>query len=269
MSWLLEPYRDPATYRAILYLLLGLPLGIVGFVIVVTGLSLGLGLAVTLLGVPVLVATFLIIRSLARFERGMAVSLLDAPMPRFQPDLEGDGFWLRRLRQQVGERRTWLETAYLLLRLPMGIADFVFVVTLLSLAFSAAIAPIMVTAGVPTTFGTWEVDSYGEALIFVPISLVYLLVGPRVVQAWSALSRRLSTALLGQLGSRQLKTAVAEVLSRAGSADAFTILDQLELKLGRGAFLTPTRVEATLVALESSGHLQVVDRAGARQYTLA
>jgi hypothetical protein len=43
------------------------------------------------------------------------------------------------------------------------------------------------------------------------------------------------------------------VLARRGRADAFQIMDELELRLGQGPFLTPTRLEATLLSLESSG----------------
>jgi hypothetical protein len=45
------------------------------------------------------------------------------------------------------------------------------------------------------------------------------------------------------------------VLARVGRADAFEIMDQLEMRLGRGPFLTATRLEATLLALESNGVL--------------
>jgi len=76
MSWLLRPYTDPALYRAIAYLLLGFPLGIFEYVVVVTGLSFGAGLAITLLGVPVLLATLLLAAALSTFERELAVAVI-------------------------------------------------------------------------------------------------------------------------------------------------------------------------------------------------
>ena len=51
------------------YVLLGLPLAIVAFVIVVTGIALGAGLLITLLGIPVLAATVFAARGLAEVER--------------------------------------------------------------------------------------------------------------------------------------------------------------------------------------------------------
>jgi len=49
-------YR-PQTYRNLLYLLLGLPLGIAYFVTLVTFISVSVGLAITLVGIPLLIAT--------------------------------------------------------------------------------------------------------------------------------------------------------------------------------------------------------------------
>ncbi|HZD16503.1 MAG TPA: sensor domain-containing protein, partial [Actinomycetota bacterium] len=65
MRWLLAPYTERRTYTIFLYLLLGLPMGILDFVVIATGLSLGLGLVVTILGIPVLVATLLVAQALA------------------------------------------------------------------------------------------------------------------------------------------------------------------------------------------------------------
>jgi hypothetical protein len=55
----------------------------------------------------------------------------------------------------------------------------------------------------------------------------------------------------------------------AGRADAFEIMDQLELRLGRGPFLTPTRLEATLLALESFGLVTARPEGRRTTYALA
>ena len=48
MKWLLSPYTESRTYRAVAYFLLGLGLGVFDFTLLVTGFSLGLGLLITL-----------------------------------------------------------------------------------------------------------------------------------------------------------------------------------------------------------------------------
>ena len=51
MSWLLSPYAEASTYKAAVYMLASLGLGVFDFVFIVTGLSLGIGLLITLLGI--------------------------------------------------------------------------------------------------------------------------------------------------------------------------------------------------------------------------
>ncbi len=270
MSWLLGPYRDRRTYATLAYLLLGLPLGVFHFTVVVTGLSLGLGLLVTVAGIPVLVGALLLVRALAGFERGLAWSLLLAPMPRHMPERDDEsGFFWARLHSLIGSRRTWAEVAFLLLRLPLGVVDFTIAVTVISLMGWGIAGPIAVAAGAETTIGSWTIDTVVESLVSVPVSILFLLIGPRLLLGWGAVSGRIATGLLGRVETRELKVAVGEVLSRQGELDAFQILDQLELRFGRGPFLTPIRLEASLLALESNGRLRAREDGRRTLYALA
>lgn len=271
MNWLLDPYRELHTYRVAAYLLLGLPLGIVEFVAVVTGLSLGLGLLITLLGIPVLVLTLLGARATAAFERELARTLLDAPMPRHQPRPErSTGSLWRRLVGLVTDRDTWANVAFLLLRLPLGILDFTVVVTIVSLALGGFAQPILFAVGLEyTTIGDFVIDTFAESLIYLPFSIVFLLTAPRLLLAWSVIPTRIATFFLGRVGRAELKEEVTGILTRTGEADAFRIFDELRLRFGKGPHLNPNRVEAALVALESTGRI-VAHRNGARtRYTLA
>ncbi len=58
-------YFRPQTYLNLLYLLLAFPLGLAYFVFLVTGLSLGFGLIITLAGIPILVLMLVAIWALA------------------------------------------------------------------------------------------------------------------------------------------------------------------------------------------------------------
>jgi hypothetical protein len=270
MNWLLAPYAERRTYAILLYLVLGLPLGVFEFVLLVTGFALGFGLLITLLGIPVLVATVLVAHALATLERRLVWSLLDAPMPRvpLRSD-EAPGFFWKRLRSLLTSGRTWKEMAFLLLRVLTGTLDFTIAVTIVGLMFGGFAQPILFLSGVESTIGSFTIDTFGESLVFVPISIVFLLAGPRLLVAWGGVSAWFATAMLAVVEPTELKRAVGDVLGRVGRADAFEIMDQLEMRLGRGPFLTATRLEATLLALESSGAV-AARRDGARTtYALA
>jgi len=256
MNWVLAPYRDPQTYRTAAYLVTGLVMGVFDFVVIITGLSLGFGLAVTVIGIPILIATFLVARSLATFERHLARNVLAAPLPRRRliSEPEGRGY-LARLRGLVTSRRSWSEIAFLLLRLPMGILDFTVVVTVFALAFGGFVYPWLIVAGIDSSVGGWVIDTLPESLFYVPVSVLFFIVGGRLIQAWGEVSRRFATLFLGTVGRDEIKREVADLIARSGPVDAYQILRDVEFRLGDGPFLDATRVQAALVSLEEMGYI--------------
>lgn len=270
MTWLLEAYADPRTYGTLAYLLLGLPLGVFGFVVVVMGLAFGLGLIVTLIGIPVLVLTLLFVRSYAELERRVAWSLLNArpprrPMRRAEPP----GVFWQRLRALIAAPQTWREVAYVLAGLPLGVIGFALAVTLIALMFAGIAQPIVIATGVETQIGTWTIDTFEESLVYLPVSLLFLLVGPRILLGLGSVAGRIVTWFLGQISADELKKAITQSLGRDGELDPFQILDQLQLRFGPGTHLSPTRVQATLLALQSSGHVRTRESAYGLVYQLS
>lgn len=269
MTWLLEAYTDRRTYGALGYLLVGLPLGIFGFVVVVTGLSLGFGLLVTLIGIPILVLTLLFVRGLAGLHRQIAWSMLQAPIPR-RPDrrVRAQGMFWQRLRELITSPQTWRELAFALASLPLGVIGFSFAVTLIALMFSGFAQPIITAAGVETQIGTWTIDTLQESLVYLPLSLLFLLVGPRILFGLGAVAGRVTVWFLGRIGLNDLKVGVVQALAKDGELDGFAILDQLQLRFGADAHVSPTRVQAALLALESNGQVGVRTGATGRLYRL-
>jgi hypothetical protein len=134
--------------------------------------------------------------------------------------------------------------------------------------FGGFVMPILVALGVESQLGSWTIDTLPESLFYLPISILYLLVGPRILLGWGEVSGRIATFFLAVVEPSEMKRAVAETLARTGEADAFAILEELELRLGRGPFLTPTTVESTLLALESTGQVRTHHEGQARLYSL-
>ncbi|MFC4033034.1 sensor histidine kinase [Streptomyces polygonati] len=119
------------TWKEIAHLLLNLVEAIVGFVYVVTTVSLGAGLSVTVIGLPLLALGLMGCRGLGRLERRRARALLgvqvDDPRP---PRPVGPGF-LPWLWAGVKDPVAWRHALYFAIRLPWGIVTFT--VTLVSL----------------------------------------------------------------------------------------------------------------------------------------
>jgi signal transduction histidine kinase len=132
---------DPVTWREVGYLLLNLPMAIVGFVYVVTMLAVGLSLSVTVIGLPLLAFGLAGCRGLGTVERNRARNLLGVHVDDPRPLRRGTlGFlpWLwAALKDPVG----WRHALYFAARFPWGILTFV--VTLNALIVAWPVLPFL------------------------------------------------------------------------------------------------------------------------------
>ena len=270
MNWLLRAHTDGRAYTTLAYLLVSLPLGIAGFVVVVTGLSLGIGLLVTVAGIPVLVATMLFALAFASLSRRLAWSLLDAPMPNLAERRPGpDGVFWRRLVDLGGRPRTWRAIGFAILSLPLGVVGFAIAASILWVIVAPLVYLILVSVGVSIEFASLTVDTAAKAMLFVPMSVLFMLAGPRLLLGFGTVMGRVVTGLIGVIEPAEIKQGVVDVLVRTGEADGFAIYDGLRMRFGRGPFVSPLNVEATLLALEGAGRIERIANGGLTSYRLA
>ena len=217
---------QPRTYLHLLYLGMAFPLGIAYFVILITGFSIAVPLSVIVIGIPLFIVTLLIVRGLGAVERLLANRLLDTDIaaPTY-PFL--DGGVRDRLRALIVNRRTWTECGYLLLKFPIGIGAFVFLVTGLTTSVTFLATPmfydepgrrvglliadpvtltpslsipwgnILVGAEFAVTISEWAVNSLADALFFSTIGAFLLLLTLHIVNFVAWLSRHYTRTLLG------------------------------------------------------------------------
>ena len=160
-------YR-PQTYLNVLYLLLGLPLGIAYFVTLVTFISVSLGLAITLVGIPLLIATMYYWCIAARFERVQCNVLLGTRITPLQFGPREGGLWSRRgLKARITSSLTWRSLAWLLLRFPQGIATFVIATVIVSVPLWMITLPITARLGGGADLYFWRIDTVSKGAIFV------------------------------------------------------------------------------------------------------
>lgn len=191
-SWrlALRPLITARGWTQLTHHLLGLPLGTAYFVWLVTGLSLGAGLAITLLGIPILTLVLANVRPLLLAERGLANALLGADLPPVAIAPRGDG-WLGRLKAYWTDGTTWRGTLYLLLRFPAGLFTFCVAVTTYSAAVWALAAPLLAPLGA-MDLGFWEPDTVLEGLAFVPFGAMLLFTAGWISEGMAAMSRALA-----------------------------------------------------------------------------
>ncbi len=171
----------PQTWLTTLHLALCLPMGIGFFTVMVVGLALVAGLAITFpLAVPVLWATLAASRGFGRVERSRARALLGIQIEEPHRLLPDSVPWWRRLRHAATERSTWREVSYHLLLLPVGAVLFtgaVIVWTLPVLLMSLPLLTRVLPGGRAMLFG-YRLPVYPLAAIGV----IVLLSAPLVIR---------------------------------------------------------------------------------------
>ncbi|MET8305880.1 MULTISPECIES: sensor histidine kinase [unclassified Micromonospora] len=108
------------------YVLLGLPLALASFVVLVVGLAVGVGLVVTVIGLPILSGTLYAARGLADIERLRLPAVLRQPRirPHYRLAEAGANAW-RRIFVPMRDAQSWLDLAHGILRLIVAVITFV------------------------------------------------------------------------------------------------------------------------------------------------
>jgi hypothetical protein len=190
------------TWTNLLYLSLAFPLGLFYFVFLSVGFSTGIGLVIVWVGFLVLAMTFAGVWGMTALERQLAIHLLGARVPPMGPPAEPGRSAYERLRGFLANPVTWKGTLFLFLfKLPLGIASFTMLVTLLALSGACIATPFFYEWWPPVVFDVngagWVVDTLGEALALAFIGLGLLLVSLNLLNALAFVWKVLAEALLG------------------------------------------------------------------------
>jgi len=193
------------TYLNLLYLLLSFPLGIFYFVFLVTGISLGIGLAIVWVGLIILVGVFAAWYAFTAFERGMAIGMLrEDILPMSQQDLSGMTLW-KKFTTTLANPVTWKGLAFLLAKFPLGILSFVVLVTLLSVSAAFLAMPFYYTYvnpeitlwGDSTLYPMLLVDTLGEAMLGSLIGVILTLFSLHILNGLAWVSGKFAKVMLG------------------------------------------------------------------------
>jgi hypothetical protein len=194
------------TYLNALYVFLAFPLGLFYFIFLVTGLSLGVGLAILWVGFLILLAVFAGWYGLAAFERQMAIWLLHENIPpMLKQDLTGKITWQKFLAV-LGSPVTWKGLAYLFVKFPLGILSFVVMVTAVSVSASLIAAPFYYRWFPPTVNFIvngnawnpgWVIDTLPEALALSLLGVVVVFISLHVINGLAWVSGKFARVMLG------------------------------------------------------------------------
>lgn len=191
------------TYTNLLFLSLALPLGLVYFIFLAVGLTLGFGLTIIWVGLPILALVFAGSWGMSALERRLAIGLLGADVPPMAPAPSAQtlGFW-QRLRTFLSNPVTWKGMGYLLIKLPLGIVTFVALVTSVSVSTGLMLVPVLWPfADMSFDFDIdgvfMEPATFDGALFIGLVGVVFFLVSLNLLNGLALIWRQLATLMLG------------------------------------------------------------------------
>jgi signal transduction histidine kinase len=226
------------------YALVAFPLAIVSFVLVVTGISLGVGLLVVWVGVAVLTATLVAARGLATAERQLLPAVLRRPLPApVYRRAEAGARPVTRLLTPLRDPQPWLDALHAVLRFPLAIFSFVVTVTVWSLALGGltyaawdwsipynnqdGVQGLAELLGLSNTAGT-------RIALYAAIGVMFTLIGPFLIRGVAVLQASLGQLLLTSRAATQAELGrLTEGRNAAVAAEAVA-LRQLERDIHDG-----------------------------------
>jgi signal transduction histidine kinase len=214
------------------YVLLGFPLAVVSFSVIVTGLSAGVGLLVVFVGLPVLVGSVFIARVFADIERFRYPAVLRQPRTRpAYRKAAPDAAWWQRLVTPLGDGQSWLDLTHALARFPIAVATFVIVISwwAVAVAGTLTIAWDWAVPRGPDNTSLAQLIGLGDSAFArigfqTAVGLVCLVSLPPVARGCALLEAGFARILLtGVAEMRQTITVLTEQKSAAASAEAHAL----------------------------------------------
>jgi signal transduction histidine kinase len=193
------------------YVLTGFALAIVWWSLLVTLISAGLGMVVTLVGLPILAATMYLWTVIAGTERWRARRFLGLDVGSPYRHVEADGLLRRVFAPRVVWERmkdvaVWRDLVYLLLVFfPLATATFVVAVTAWGTALTLMAEPFVYWTGAGIEAGSWKVDTLPRALGCFVLGLALLLLVPWVMRLLAAAHGWTVRSLLGRRSGERVE----------------------------------------------------------------
>jgi signal transduction histidine kinase len=235
------------TAKDSIYLLTGFPLALASFVVLITGVSTGLGTLTILVGIPVTTGTLFVARGFAELERARMAKVLDVPYIRGTYRRQ-DGDFLRKMVIPLADGQSWLDLLHGLIVFPVATVTWSIMLTW----WSGAVTGIFYFAydwALPHSPDNYELPdilgmgntAVSRITLYTALGIFFLCTLPLVSRFCALLQASLGKALL--TGVAELRTritgleqdkAVAQSQTAAAVSAEATALRRLERDIHDG-----------------------------------
>jgi signal transduction histidine kinase len=224
------------------YVLLGFPIAVASFVVLITGLALGIGLGITVIGLPILAGGLYAARAFADMERLRMPLVLrqDRVRPHYRSAEEGASVW-RRVITPIIDAQSWLDLAHGIIKLPLSIFSFVVALTWWSGAIGGCLywSYAWAIPDGPEDQDLADLLGLGNSMgariaMYSAFGLFFLITLPVVVRGCAVLEASFGRALLTGVAEMRNRITVLEEQKRAAVSAEANALRRLERDIHDG-----------------------------------
>ena len=256
------------------YVLLGFPIALASFIVLIVGLGVGVLLAVTVIGLPILAGTLLAARGWADLERLRMPAVLRQPRfrPRYRAAEPGTGAW-RRILTPIRDAQSWLDLTHGCLAILVSAVTFAITIAWWVAAIAGSLYwayDWVIPKGGPADQSLAELLGLGDSdaariIVQSALGLFFLISLPIVVRGCALMQARFGRALLTGVAAMRDRITVLEEQKRAAVAAEANALRRLERDIHDGPQQRLVRLAMDL----SRAQEQLTSNPDAARHTLA
>ncbi|MEV4760744.1 sensor domain-containing protein [Micromonospora sp. NPDC049559] len=224
------------------YVLLGFPLALASFIVLIIGLAVGVGLAVTVIGLPILAGTLFAARGWADIERLRLPGVLHQARvrPVYRTAEPGASAW-RRIFIPIADGQSWLDLAHGCLKIVISAVTFAITLSWWAGAVAGSLywAYDWAIPQSPDDQGLSELLGLGNSPaarigLNSALGLFFLITLPIVARGCALLQASFGRALLTGVAEMRNRITVLEEQKRAAASAEATALRRLERDIHDG-----------------------------------
>jgi signal transduction histidine kinase len=224
------------------YVLLGFPIAVASFVVLITGLALGVGLGITVIGLPILAGALYAARGFADIERLRMPRVLrqDRVRPYYRSAEEGASVW-RRVITPIIDSQSWLDLAHGIIKFPIALFSFIVTITWWAGAIGGCLywSYAWAIPNGPDDQDLAELLGLGDSIgariaMYSAFGIFFLITLPVVVRGCALLEASFGKGLLTGVAEMRNRITVLEEQKRAAVSAEANALRRLERDIHDG-----------------------------------
>ena len=191
---------EAQTYLNIVYIFAAFPLSIIYFTLVITGLSLSVGLLVIVAGFFIFIGTLMMIRGFRWLDIQLTRVFLGSTIPLERKEKE-KGSFSTFLKQLFGSASTWKGFVhYLVIKFPLDTIIWSISIAFIATTLELLLAPVLYEFWwfEDEHISEWLIEFFGDVYILPFLGIIWGMISLHVIRGLAWVSREINEAMLSE-----------------------------------------------------------------------